>query len=199
MKNSRSADLNRRHFLANLGGALGAYGATRVLSTASLGVALSYPRDVQAAPARALLSATQMHCLHALCAQVIPATNTPGAAEENCHGVIDQLLSQCYDKADQQLVLTLLDQLDSVSQARYQSVYGSATLDQQQALLALLDARQAPFASLDFSLLKSLIVFSFFTSKAGASVVLKYQPIPGGFSVIPYRDGDRAWGSHARY
>lgn len=199
MKNSESTALNRRHFLASLGGTLSAFGAAQVLSTASLGVALSYPRRARAARAPALLNGTQMHCLHALCAQVIPATETPGAAEENCHGVIDQLLHQCYDETNQQQVLTLLNLLDSVAQARYQVFFGSATADQQRALLTLLDARLAPFSSVDFSLLKSLIVFSFFTSKTGASVVLKYQPIPGGFSVIPYRDGDRAWGSHARY
>jgi len=45
-----------------------------------------------------------------------------------------------------------------------------------------------------FTLLKQLTLFVFFTSKVGATEVLRYSAIPGKYDgAMPYKKGDRAW------
>lgn len=45
-----------------------------------------------------------------------------------------------------------------------------------------------------FTLLKQLTLFVFFTSKVGATEVLRYSAIPGKYEgKLPYKKGDRAW------
>jgi hypothetical protein len=45
-----------------------------------------------------------------------------------------------------------------------------------------------------FTLLKQLTLFVFFTSKVGATEVLRYSAIPGKYEGnLPYKKGDRAW------
>jgi len=52
----------------------------------------------------------------------------------------------------------------------------------------------APSAPHYFTLLKQLTLFVFFTSKVGATEVLRYSAIPGKYDGnLPYKKGDRAW------
>ncbi|PWF39033.1 gluconate 2-dehydrogenase subunit 3 family protein [Massilia glaciei] len=54
----------------------------------------------------------------------------------------------------------------------------------QAELLRALDATSAPFTKADhdfFIQLKSLTLFAYYTSEAGATLELNYVPVPGGF------------------
>jgi hypothetical protein len=45
-----------------------------------------------------------------------------------------------------------------------------------------------------FTLIKQLTIFSFFTSKVGATEVLRFEAIPGKYNgELDYKKGDRAW------
>ncbi|MDP5040007.1 MAG: gluconate 2-dehydrogenase subunit 3 family protein, partial [Paraglaciecola sp.] len=45
-----------------------------------------------------------------------------------------------------------------------------------------------------FTLIKQLTLFSFFTSKLGATEVLRFEAIPGKYNgELDYKKGDRAW------
>ena len=47
-----------------------------------------------------------------------------------------------------------------------------------------------------FSFIKALTVFGYFTSEAGATQTLAYQAVPGGFKgSIPANQGTKSWGS----
>ncbi len=45
-----------------------------------------------------------------------------------------------------------------------------------------------------FTLLKSLVLLSYFTAKDGATKTLRYLPIPGKFDGdYPFEQGDKSW------
>ena len=67
---------------------------------------------------------------------------------------------------------------------------GVATLDKQAK------AEQTPAKPHAFTLVKQLTLLGFFTSKIGATEVLVYDEIPGGFEDrVPYKKGTPAWGT----
>jgi hypothetical protein len=45
-----------------------------------------------------------------------------------------------------------------------------------------------------FTIIKQLVLFSFFSSEVGATKVLRYEAIPGSYDGdLPYKKGDKAW------
>ena len=69
--------------------------------------------------------------------------------------------------------------------------FSALPVTQQQGLLR--DVENLKGFSADqkaqFSLLKSLVVFGFFTSETGATVALNYLAVPGGFTgSLPYNE-----------
>jgi hypothetical protein len=67
----------------------------------------------------------------------------------------------------------------------------AADKNQPAAAAAPVAAQNVPHY---FTLLKQLTLFVFFTSKVGATEVLRYSAIPGKYEGnLPYKKGDRAW------
>ncbi len=146
-----------------------------------------------------LLGRDELLILRDICAQVIPATDTPGAVEVDCHGFIDNQLFHCHGETDQLKVRTVLASLDEQSKKRYSTGFDRCEAAQQLDLLSSLEAAENGFNDTqkwNFKFLKSLIVFGYYTSEVGASEELTYLPVPGGFKgSIPLDSVRSAWSS----
>ena len=194
MNSIHISSTDRRAFLQKLGKVMGGATVALLASGSSLNVALAYqPKANSAAQAGQVFSLQQMKILQAVAQTILPRTETPGAADLDCHGFVDHQLANCFAKQDRQVYLSAVNIFD-------QSFIELAPNLQQQKLIDLEAGKGfTEQQQLQFKALKSLIVFGYFTSEIGASKVLRYDPVPGGFKVIPYKSGDKDWGSLAYY
>ncbi|MEO0443507.1 MAG: gluconate 2-dehydrogenase subunit 3 family protein [Pseudomonadota bacterium] len=194
-----ASDADRRWFLKRLTQTLGATGAAALLAGNSLSTALAYqPRKDSADHKGALLSASHMRLLHDICAVTLPRTDTPSAADVDCHGFIDHQLSTCHSTAEQQLTKDFLDALDARSRKTFNTAFVQLPREQQQQLLTQVERKdgfnQAQYGA--FKLIKWLMLFGYFTSEVGATQALAYQAVPGGFKgSIPAKADTKGWGS----
>lgn len=127
---------------------------------------------------------------------VLPATSdTPGAGETRVANFIDVYVNDCYT----------LDQQESVSaglvtlQARAKEAHSKKfeRLDASAKTSFLIELDQETKSSMEphyFSLLKSLILFGYFTSQEGMETALNYLPIPGKYvGDYPIASDGHAW------
>lgn len=198
------AKTNRRQFLRGLTALMGATAASQFVSKKSLAVALGY----QAKTASEKLSGKifgqpHMQILHDICAIVLPKTDSPSAAELDVHGFIDHQLATCHSVEQQQQAIKLLSKIDKQSFSAYKRGFVGLSAHQQTQLLNALEQQQSGFTKTDnylFKGLKSLLVFGYFTTEVGATQVLAYQAVPGGFKgSIPYQSVGKSYGSLAFY
>jgi hypothetical protein len=143
------------------------------------------------APARAAM-------LEALVDTVLPATDTPGAREARVHVFVDLALRDCYTAEEQQVFVTGLEALAGACQARHGRPFEACSPDERHALVAPLDAASyAPDTGPRGSfvrILKDLTLVGFFTSRIGATQVLAYEAVPGGYrGCLDLRPGQKAW------
>ena len=189
--------INRRHLLELLISVSGAGTAAFLLGSCS------HNTDEKAAEESSLLSFDQLETLRHICKQTIPATNTPGAAEVNCHHFINRQLRVVFNQRDQQNSIMLLDKIRSVSNVFGGMVFERLSPDKQLLLLQDLEATKDPFAFADleaFKLLKGLIVFGYYTSEEGATQELNYVAMPDGFKgSVPLSKVASAYSSKAYY
>ena len=171
---------------------------------------------VQAAGA-SLFSAKDLNLLDEIAETILPRTKTPGAKDAGCGAQIAVQVTDCYSKEEQSWFLDGLRQLQQRCQKQYQRDFLALTPSERLKLCTELDAEarlhNGQLAGNDstnmsktkpgqqkligphyFTLLKQLTIFVFFTSKVGATEVLRYSAIPGGYDgAMPYKVGDRAW------
>lgn len=194
MNRTNISSTDRRAFLQRLGTMLGVATVATLAAGSSLNVALAYqPKLNSAAKAGKIFSLKQMKILERVAETILPRTDTPGAADLDCHGFVDHQLANCYTEQDRENYLSAVNLFDKS--------FISLSPEARQKKLIDLEAGKGFDENQrnQFRALKSLIVFGYFTSEYGASKALRYDPVPGGFKVIPYKPGDKGWGSHAYY
>jgi glucoside 3-dehydrogenase (cytochrome c) hitch-hiker subunit len=127
---------------------------------------------------------------------IVPRTDTPGAREVGVPAFIDVILKDAYPSDDQARFVSGLKDFDSEAQR----VHGKPFLELSQAQrLAFLqqmhdtaaDAERAQAEERDVPaserkrpfvlMMKELTLLGFFTSQVGATQVLQYVAVPGGF------------------
>jgi hypothetical protein len=127
---------------------------------------------------------------------IIPRTDTPGAREVGVPAFIDVILKDVYPTEDQARFVSGLKDFD----AEAQRVHGKPFLELQPAqrlsfLQQVHDAAAAAEKAQDAAndvpaskrkrpfvlMMKELTLLGFFTSQVGATQVLQYQAVPGGF------------------
>ncbi|MBO0131692.1 gluconate 2-dehydrogenase subunit 3 family protein [Agrobacterium burrii] len=131
---------------------------------------------------------------------IIPRTSTPGAKDAAVGAFMAVYAADCYTEEQRTLFLSAIPEIEKRSQAEHKKAFLELTDQQRQTLLAALDkqakAEQTPTAPHAFTLVKQLTLLGFFTSKIGATEVLVYDEIPGGFEDrVPYKKGTPAWGT----
>ncbi len=192
-------DPRRRQLLQALALALGAPAAARLTAgSASLAAALSWADSPAGAEAPAeVFSETQLEILRVICAHVIPATDTPGAAELGVHRFVDHQLAHVEDAEARDQACHVLDALDGQARERRDTGFAQLAYDDQRALLEDLEAERngfGPGEKWPFKKLKDLVVFGYCTTETGATKLLAFDPVPGGFrGSIPLESVGRAW------
>jgi hypothetical protein len=142
---------------------------------------------------------------------IIPRTDTPGAKDANVGSIMAIMLADCYSPAQRQAFNGGIVSLKSQAKTRYAKDFLLLTSEQRLALLSSLDEdanMHNKKMTLDqaqisedvlalphyFSMIKQLVLFSFFSSEIGATKVLRYVAIPGSYDgELPYKKGDKAW------
>ena len=136
--------------------------------------------------------------LEALVDTVLPETDTPGARQAGVHVFVDLALRDCYSEAEQRLFTSGLEALAGECQSRHARPFEACTPEERHALLAPLDAASyAPDTGARGSfvrILKDLTLVGFFTSKLGATQVLRYEKVPGGYQgCVELGPDQKAW------
>lgn len=145
-----------------------------------------------------LFNAKQAALTEALAVTIIPAGETPGAAEAGVPGFIESMIKDIYTEEQRDL---FMDELAAFNESCENETGKSFELltSQERFEFASLKNREAiesePFEGPQFFLLfKELTMIGFFTSEPGATQVLRYEYIPGVYQAcIPFEDVGRTW------
>lgn len=189
-------DLSRREALQRLGTLVG--GALSAPTVSALLAGCRAEPGADWTP-RALTS-TQADLLGILVDRILPATDTPGAADVGVPGFIDLLLADWAEPEDRDRFLNGLDTLDPSMRELHGVSFAEAAPEQQDELLGRLDAEAVraredevdplPF----FAKLKEWTLVGYYTSEAGATEELQWLAIPGRFQGdIPLDEVGRTW------
>jgi hypothetical protein len=122
----------------------------------------------------------------------IPRTDTPGAKEVGVPAFIDTMLKDAYTSADQARYIAGLNEIEAQAQREHQRRFMDLDAAARLALVRGVHdeatkaelALNTPPAQLKrpFVLMtKELTLLGFFTSQAGATQVLQYDPVPGAY------------------
>ena len=136
------------------------------------------------------LSAEQARLVEVVAEHIVPTTDTPGARAAGVPQFIDRALAEYYLPADAARIRAGLDRLDADAKAAHGAPFLALSGPDQVAQLARYDAERAPF----FTALKDLTLTGYFQSKPGATLALRYDPVPGDYKgCVPLKDIGRGW------
>jgi len=141
-------------------------------------------------PAAEFLSADALRVLTPVCERIIPADDTPGAAEAGVPAFIGHMLAHWYDEPDRTRVIAGLASLDATSRTRHGQLFDACSNAQQDALLLELD-REGP--SHWFGTVKYLTIWGYYTSEVGVKRELGQGVHVGRYDgCAPYEPRKRA-------
>ena len=133
---------------------------------------------------------------------IIPSTSgVPGAKAANVGEFVQLYISDCYNAKERKAFLKGFEEFKISIQAEYNDEFMSLTHEVKIRVIESLEKESKEYNNqiLDgevshfYSMLKSTILFGYFTSEIGATQALRYVPIPGHQTgEIPY-NGERAW------
>lgn len=138
----------------------------------------------------------QFNLLQRLVDVMIPQTDTPGAHAAGVHHFIDLMLSE-WASTDRQVRYTDgLQKLHTQLQTDSGESFVSSSPEQQlERLTALDETAYAEDSSDDFYReFKKLVLFGYYSSEAGATVELQYEPMQADYKAcVPIEDIGRTW------
>lgn len=122
---------------------------------------------------------------------ILPATaGSPGAGAVGIGRFILTMTNECYAPSAAEGLRRALAELRTECGRRSGQDFTAWPAAEREALLTTFETRGLP----GFRHLKDLTLWGYFTSEAGATQALRYEPIPGGFrGSVPLRAGDRSW------
>ncbi|MXV08850.1 MULTISPECIES: gluconate 2-dehydrogenase subunit 3 family protein [unclassified Xanthomonas] len=157
-----------------------------------------------AAGAKDLFSAVDIGMLDEIAETILPRTKTPGAKDAGAGAFMAKFVTDCYTPRQQSTFRAGLAEIDKRAGGRFVSLTPQARTELLRALDAearthvvdVTDIGTAEVADAmphPFTMLKQLTIFGFFTSKVGATEVLRYVAVPGRFEEVTYVPGTPAW------
>jgi hypothetical protein len=150
----------------------------------------------------ALFSESQVAFMNEIADTILPTTTSPGAKTANVGGFMSVMVLDCYTEADQKIFMEGLKKIDELSEKQFSSSFVKADAKQRTELLTTLDKEQKEYQAKKakddpshyFRMMKELSVLGYFSSKEGATMALRYLPVPGKYDgSFPYKKGDKAW------
>ena len=149
------------------------------------------------------LSKDQADLVSALTQRILPATDQPGAKEAKVDQFVDMMLKEFYSEPEKQLFVKGLTAIGKEAQSSFDHSFTDCDADQQDQILtksaqqAKIQLQQTEPASSKkpfFVMIKELTLVGFFTSEIGASQVINYDPVPGGFDgCVPLEQPGKNW------
>lgn len=141
---------------------------------------------------------------------IIPKTTTPGAKDVGVPSFIDNMLKEVYSQKDQESFIQGLISFDEEAKKMKGNSFIDCDTEEQIAFVQEQHAKsfeggvdsgsqgwwnagsgqEKPF----ILKVKELTILGFFTSQAGATEVLQYNPVPGPFQgCVPLEKVGKAW------
>lgn len=178
--------LNRRDAFAGLSAGL-------VLATAVAVVPAFAVPSLDWTPSA--LTPTQAGTLDAACELIIPQSETPGARAAGVPPFVDRALRDWATPQRAALLREGLDRMEADAQAAHGAAFAALDAPRQSQLLDRYERElsTAPGPHF-FALLKELTTIGYFTSEPGATLALRYDPVPGEYrGCVPFSEIGRAW------
>jgi len=144
------------------------------------------------------MTAEQGQAVAELAEGIIPATDTPGAKQALVERFIDKMLEGFLPDNEKSAFLKGIDQISQRAQSQFSKSLVDCTPEERDQILSHSadEAKKAgksgdrPF----FVVLKQLTLLGFFTSEPGATQVLNYDRLPGGFDgCVPLNQVGKTW------
>lgn len=138
---------------------------------------------------------------------ILPRTATPGAKDAGAGLFMARFVTDCYTARQQATFRAGLADIDKRAGGRFVALTPQARTELLRALDAearkhAVDVTETGTAEEGermphyFTMLKQLAIFGFFTSKVGATEVLRYVAVPGRYDGdLAYVPGTPAWGT----
>lgn len=158
------------------------------------GLAYAAPAPLGWTPAA--LTPDQARLVDVVAELIIPTTDTPGARDAGVPQFIDRTLAGYFERGEAELLRAGLTQVETDARAAHGKGFVDLAPAQQAALLTRYDQEAAAAKGKPhfFSLLKAYVTIGYFTSQKGATVALRYDPVPGEFrGCVPLKEIGRAW------
>ncbi|MFN4161029.1 MAG: gluconate 2-dehydrogenase subunit 3 family protein [Stenotrophomonas sp.] len=190
--------MDRRELLKMIVAATGA---------AMVGLPALVQGQAPAAGAKTPFSDTDVGTLDEIAETILPRTATPGAKDAGAGLFMARFVADCYTPGQQATFRAGLADIDKRAGGRFASLAPQSRTELLRALDA--EARQHAGDVTEtgtvaegeamphyFTMIKQLAIFGFFTSKVGATDVLRYVAVPGRYDGdLPYVPGTPAWGT----
>lgn len=141
-------------------------------------------------------TSAEMNLIDEIGETILPKTpSSPGAKELKIANFIDTYVADCYTSTHQSILKQGLIDIQERTKATLGRDFLNLQQPQQHELLVILDEETKSSTTLHyFSLIKSLVLFTYFTSEAGMTQLLRYEPIPGKYiGNYPFKQGEKAW------
>lgn len=138
---------------------------------------------------------------------IIPRTATPGAIDVGVPAFIDTMLKDVYTQEDRDRYLTGLKAFDDAARTAHSKAFVDLNKSQQTELVRKVhdeavavelahDPRPATLRRPFILMTKELTLLGFFCSEPGATQVLQYVAVPGGFQAcipVAQAGNGKAW------
>jgi hypothetical protein len=130
---------------------------------------------------------------------ILPETErSPGAKAAHIGEFMRDIVTDCYEKKEQDVFVAGLAALQQSAKNKYKIDFMGLDPSQKHELLAQIDAevreKKDGNAPDYFRMIKELTLWGYFTSQPGATIALRYNPVPGKYlGCVPYKLGEKAW------
>lgn len=140
--------------------------------------------------------------LDAIAETILPATyDSPGAKAAGAGAFMMLIVQDCYEEKEQKSFVEGLKNIQEESNNQFKVIFTVLNPEQQFQLLSTLDQKATAYEKNKaddapphtFTLIKQLATFAYFSSEAGMTKALRYDPIPGRFEGCVEYMGEKAW------
>lgn len=184
--------MNRRELIKLIAAATG----TALVSSNAMGYTVLPQVDV----ADTGFSKPDIALLNEIGETILPRTDTPGAKDADVGPMMAIIVADCYQAQEREVFKKGMLTLKKRASDEYGKDFKQLSDEQRLEMLSLLDKEARSYNTHKksvphyFTLMKQLVLFTFFTSEIGATKVLRYVAVPGYYDgEYPYKKGDRAW------
>lgn len=144
------------------------------------------------------LTPPQAATLTAACETIVPSSDTPGAIAAGVPQFVDRAVADWMEPKEAERLRAGLADLDARARATGATSFAELASERRAQVAATVEA-EANAAGLAkqphyWLALRDLATVGYFTSQAGATKALRYDPVPGAYhGCVPVKDVGRAW------